>query len=236
MPSLAPLLPHLYADYTARWSGGRWEILRALAEGRNPGGQAEAAVSATLCAVDGPVGRALANIILEKAGQPASSDAEMIEPREYAGRRDGRSPDVGVRDAAANQLLLVGECKRDAHINGGLGYCPRDPGEYSNQVICYPHGCWALPGVLAGTGFLWLHPYDTLPWGDGLHEGLLDNPDWVEYAGRNPGRLRQWIDAQCAAIGRWHTAAWEDVVTQIRALREPAADVIAVVLDTWLGR
>jgi hypothetical protein len=235
MPSLDPLLPHLYAGYTNRWSDSRWEILRALAEGRNPGGQAEATVTATLCAIGGPVGHALANIILVNTGQPGNSNAEMIEPREYKDRHDRRSPDVGVYDATSNRLMLVGECKRDAHINGRLGYCPLDPDGYSNQVICYQHGCWALPDVLDGAGFLWLHPYDTLPWSDGLHEGLLDNPSWVEYA-RDPGRLRCWIDTQCTAIDRWHTATWEDMVTQIRDLREPAANVIAAVLETWLGR
>jgi hypothetical protein len=236
MPSLDPLRPHLYAGYVTRWSDGRWAILRALAEGRNPGGQAEAAVTAALCAVDGPVGRAIANIILEHAGQAAHPAAEMIKPGEYAVLRGRRSPDIGVRDAASGRLLLAGECKRYAHINGGFGYCPLDPGGYSNQVICYQHGCWAYPGALAGAGLLWLHPSDTPPWGDGLHEGLLANPNWVSYAGGDPGRLRRWIDTQHAAAGRWHTAVWEDMVPRFRDLHEPAADVVATLIGTWLGR
>ena len=177
MPSLDPLLPHLYADYTVRWSDARRALLRALAEGRNPGGPAESAVTAALCAVDGTVGHALANILLEHAGQAAHPNADMIKPGQYAEGR--RSPDVGVRDAVSGQLLLAIEGKRDAHINGGFGYCPHDPGGYSNQVICYQHGCWACPGALASAGLLWLHPSDTLPWADGLHEGLLSKQNWL---------------------------------------------------------
>jgi hypothetical protein len=234
MLSLDPLIPHLYAGYITGWSPARWAILRALAGGSNPGGQAESAVTAALCAVDGTVGHALANVILQNAGQAAHPDADMIKPGQYAAGR--RSPDIGVRDAVSGQLLLAVEGKRDAHINGGFGYCPLAPGGYSNQVICYQHGCWASPGALAGAGLLWLHPSDTRPWSDGLHEGLLGNPAWVRYAGGDPGRLRHWIDAQRAAAARWHTAAWEDMVPRIRGLHEPAADVIAVIIETWLAR
>jgi hypothetical protein len=236
MSSLDPLVPYLFAGYKARWSDGRWAILRALANGRDPGGQAETAVTAALCAVDGPVGRAIANIILEYAGQAAHPAAEMIKPGEYAVRRGRRSPDVGVRDAVSGQLLLAIEGKRYAHINGGFGYCPRDPGGYSNQVICYQHGCWAYAGAMAGAGLLWLHPSGTLPWGDGLHEGLLGNPSWVRYAGGDLGLLRRWIDTQHAAAARWHTAAWQDMVPLFRNLHEPAADVIAAIVETWLAR
>ena len=234
MPSLDPLLPHLYAGYTDRWSAARRALLRALAEGRNPGGPAESAVTAALCAVDGTVGHALANILLENAGQAAHPDADMIKPGQYAAGR--RSPDVGVRDAVSGQLLLAIEGKRDAHINGGFGYCPLDPGGYSNQVICYQHGCWACPGALASAGLLWLHPSDTLPWADGLHEGLLSKPNWVRYAGGDPGLLRHWIDTQHAAAARWRTAAWQDMVPRFRSLHEPAADVIAAIIETWLAR
>jgi hypothetical protein len=208
--------------------------LRALAGGRNPGGPAESAVTAVLCAADGTVGHALANILLENAGQPAHPAADMIKPGPYAAGR--RSPDIGVRDAVSGQLLLAVECKRDAHINGGFGYCPLDPAGYSNQVICYQHGCWACPGALDGAGLLWLHPSDKLPWGDGLHEGLLGKPNWVGYAGGDPGMLRHWIDTQHAAAARWHTAVWEDMVARSRSLHEPAADVVAAIIETWLAR
>ena len=238
MPSLDPLLPHLYAGYTANWSKQRWMILRELAEGRNPGGQAEAAVTAALCAVEGPVGHSLANVFLDISGQPANPDAEMINPREYAVRRDGRSrsPDVGVRDAAANRLLLLEECKRDAHINGYLGYCPLDPNAYSNQVICYLHGCWTPPGELNGTRFLWVHPQDTNPWSDGLNERQLDNPSWVEYVGGDPATLRRAIETQSSAVNGWRPTTWEDVGARINDLLKPAAEVIATIISTWLAR
>lgn len=142
-----------------------------------------------------------------------------------------------MRDAVSGHLLLACQGKRDAHINGGFGYCPLDPGGYSNQVICYQHRCWACPGALAGAGLLWLHPSGTLPWwGDGLHEGLLGKPDWVRYAGGDPGLLRQRISAQHAAAARSRTVAWQDLVPLLRNLPEPAADVIAAIIETWLAR
>ena len=160
----------------------------------------------------------------------------MINPSEYAVRTDGRSrsPDVGVRDTA-NRLLLLVECKRDAHINGYLGYCPLGPNAYSNQVICYPHGCWALPSSLNGTSFLWVHPQDTIPWSDGLNERQLENLSWVDYVGGDPATLRRAIKTQSTAVSRWRTDTWEDVVIRINDLREPAAQVIATIISTWLA-
>jgi hypothetical protein len=237
MSSLDSLLPHLYDGYTANWSDTRWMILRELAKGQNPGGQAEAAVTAALCATDGHIGHSLANIFLDISGQPTNPNAEMIEPKEYAVPTDGRSrsPDVAVCDPA-KQLLLLAEGKRDAHINGHLGYCPLDPDGYSNQVICYLHGCWAPPDALDGTSFLWVHPYDTTPWSDGLNERQLDNPSWVEYVGGDAAILRRAIETQGTAINRWRTATWEDMAARIYDLREPAAEVIATIISTWLAR
>jgi hypothetical protein len=238
MPSLDPLRPHLYQRYTADWTDARWTILRELAGGRNPGGQAEAAVTAALCAIDGPVGHKLAKILLDIAGQPANTDAEMIDPRQYAAPVNGRSlcPDVGVRGTATERLLVLVECKRDAHINGYCGYCPLDPDEYSSQVICYPHGCWALPGALEGTACLWVHPRDTMAWNDCWNERHLNRPRWIEFADGDPAKIRHWIEIEGTATNRWRTATWEDLVARIYDLHEPAADVIAAIIRTWLAR
>jgi hypothetical protein len=237
MPSLDPLLPHLYGGYTANWSSERWRILRELAEGRNPGGQAETGVTAALCATGGPVGHKLAGIFLGISGQPANPNAEMIDPSEYAVRQDRRLhyPDAGVRDSATNRPLLLVECKRDAHINGYPGYCLCDPDVYSNQVICYPHGCWTSPGTLDRTGFLWVHPRDTRPWRDGINERQLGKPNWIEYLGSDQA-IQHVIETQGTAIKQWRTATWEDIVARIHSLREPAAEVIATIINTWLAR
>lgn len=236
MPSLDPLIPHLYSDYVANWSDGRWKILCDLAAGHNPGGQAEAAVTAALCAIDGPLGRNLARIFLDISGQPANRDAEMIEPREYA-LRSAHAPDVGVRDAATSRVLLLAECKRDALINGYRGYCPLSPpGEYSSQVICYPHGCWAASGVLDATAFLWVHPRDTMPWSSCWNESHLNEPGWIEYADGDPARIQHWIDTEGKAASQWRTATWENLEARILDLHDPATDVLATVIRTWLAR
>jgi hypothetical protein len=130
----------------------------------------------------------------------------------------------------------VAEGKRDANINGYLGYCPQDSAEYSNQVICYPHGCWALPGALEGAGFLWLYPQDTKLWKGAWNEGHLDVPRWIERAGRDLELLRHWIDTERAATGQWRTATWEDLVAQVSDLQDAAAKVIAKIISTWLAR
>jgi hypothetical protein len=236
MPCLGPLCPHLFSNYTANWSDDRRKILRELAEGRNPGGHLEPAVTAVLCAIDGPLGHKLANIFLALSGQPANPDAEMIEPREYA-LNSVHSPDIGVRDHAARRVLLLVECKRDARINGYRGYCPLDPpGEYSSQVICYPHGCWATPGALDGAGFLWVHPRDTMPWSSCWNESHLLDPGWIKYADGDPARIQHWIDTERTAASQWRTATWEDVADRILDLHDPAAKVLATIINTWLDR
>ena len=233
MTSLDPLLPYLYDGYTDTWTPAQWAILRALAEGCNPGGRAEPAVTKMLCAVGGPIGHSLANIFLDTAGRPASPNAEMVDLDIQIARSSRRVPDIGIRDAVADQLLLVAEGKRDAHIN--VGKCGLDPDGSGSQVICYLHGCWTSPDALKGAAFLWLHPSDIDPWKECWHDMHLDNPTYVERAGGQE-RLRRWIDTERAATRQWRTATWEDLVARVRDLREPAADVIAAIIGTWLGR
>jgi hypothetical protein len=234
---LDPLLPHLYEGYIVTWTQNQWRILRTLAKGDRckPRDQIEHAVTKMLCAVGGPVGHNLANIFLEAAERPKCQNAEMIDLEIQVALQDRRSPDIGVRDSVTDKLLLVAEGKRDANINGDFGYCPNASGEYSSQVICYRHECWVSPGALDDAGFLWLHPQGTSLWKGGWRERHIDNPDYVERAG-SPERLRRWIDDELTATTQWKTATWEDLVAQVRDLRESPADVIANIISAWLSQ
>ena len=233
MSSLDPLRPHLWPGYTFYWKESQWQTLEALSDRCNPGGYAERAVTKMLCAVDGALGRSLARIFLDLRGLPVNANAEMIDPKDYADPPGSHAPDVAVRDAAANKLLLAVEGKRDARINFAER-CPRDT-EACNQVICYPRDCWTSPATLKGTSFLWLHPQDINPWASGWHEGHLGNKEHEESAG-GPDRLRRLVDNQRAAIAMWRTATWEDLVTRVQALQDRAADVIATIISTWTCR
>lgn len=231
MSSLDSLRPHLWPGYTVRWTENQWQLLEALAQGDNPGGHAERAVTQMLCAVDGPLGRSLAALFLDLCGLPVNDYAEMIDPADCASQSRSRAPDAAVRDAVTGKLLLVIEGKRDAWINF-TSSCPHRI-EDCNQVICYPSGCWAPPGALEEAGFLWVHPQDTDPWATAWHEGYLGNQRYEESEG--PDRLRRLVGAHQDASALWRTVAWEDLVMRVRQLQDPA-DVIAMIISTWMGR
>jgi hypothetical protein len=234
MSSLDPLRPHLWPGYTAHWTETQWLILEALSDRRNPGGQVERAVTKMLCAVDGPLGRTLARIFTGLRGLPVNENAEMIDPNHYADPPGNHAPDMAVRDAAWDRLLLVVEGKKGAKINFAEKSCPRGI-EACNQVICYPSNCWTSPATLTGTRFLWLHPQDTNPWASGWHEGHLGNRRHEESVG-GPEQLRRLVDNQRVAIDLWDTATWEDLVKRVQALHDPAAGVIATIISTWIER
>ncbi len=230
MSSLDPLRPHLWPGYTAYWTENQWQTLEALSQGRDPGGQAEPAVTKMLCAVDGPLGRNIARIFLDLRGLPVNEYAEMIDPKHYSARPGSHAPDVAVRDAAVDKLLLVVEGKRNAKINFAKN-CPNDI-EECNQVICYPRDCWTSPVALKGASFLWLHPQGTDPWKSAWHEGLLGNPRYEQ-----SDQLRRLVDNHRAAIALWHTVTWQDLVTQVQALKgflQEPADVIVKIITTWI--
>lgn len=61
-------------------------------------------------------------------------------------------------DGALHEPVIAVEAKFSAMVNGRYGYCPDLPAlDYSNQIICYPHGCVnERVSVERGVKFVWL--------------------------------------------------------------------------------
>jgi hypothetical protein len=224
---LEPLLQHMYPGFDDE----RWEKLLCLVNGSSVKGQLESAITETMCALHGPLGRSLANIFLEIYGEDHCEHAEMIGPWCFAYNKN-RSPDIGVYDASNGRTLLLAECKGGASIN--YGRCPRDYSLWSSQIICYPHGCWAYQGKVNAAKFLWIYPDGANPWKGGWDERHRNIPKYLRDAG-NQETLDRWIDSELEARNSWHTATWDDVAVRIRSLDNKAAEVLARIIENWLA-
>jgi hypothetical protein len=81
------------------------------------------------------------------------------------------------------QAVVAIEAKFTANVNARDGYCPDSPDSYSNQIICYVHGCMHPP-FDSGVKFVWLGlPLNTGGplWGrKGINQSTLVN--WPELA------------------------------------------------------
>jgi hypothetical protein len=64
----------------------------------------------------------------------------------------------------------------------------------------------------------------------------LFKPKKRGFLGKADARCPGLVDNQRAAIALWRTATWEDLVTRVQALQDPAAYVIATTISTWTCR
>lgn len=110
--------------------------------------------------------------------------------------------------------VIAIEAKFNAYLNGHRNYCRKaEPGfVYSNQAICYPHGC--LHDDLSGAvAFIWLAKPNKRPdlgaFGiKGLHKGDLLRDEAYYGDGLKPQQ-----DAEAA----WHFATWDALEQRIAA-------------------
>lgn len=126
-------------------------------------------------------------------------------------RRRRRSADLivvsGDEETGIVPVLIV-EAKYSADVNGRWGYCPADSSIYSNQAMCYSHGCLYEAG---GYRLVWLghaeHQSVEFPWGNGgLTTWHRDHPSYATA-----------YDAQSAAAADWYRATWEGLAAAIEA-------------------
>lgn len=231
------LATHLYRPYTKRWPPNRREILRQLTAGEPASGRVEEAVTHMLCALDNDAGNELANLLLELTGQPHSDRAVMVDLDwwpELRAPRDRRVPDLGVKDLATGKLLVAGECKRSAAVNGGLGYCRNDLSAYSNQIICYAHKCWASGDDMENTKFIWIHPSGSSP----TRSAIRADDAWYGWA-RQYDLPKEVIEtavaAQEAALrSTWTLATWETICAALNSSKHPASRAAASIVSTWV--
>ncbi|ACL42408.1 hypothetical protein Achl_4457 (plasmid) [Pseudarthrobacter chlorophenolicus A6] len=165
---------------------------------------------------DGPLEKAIVGALCDAAGIPgtARDGIRLLSGSEFrvdSGAKDRRTIDIiGARrlDEAVTvkawHPVFATEAKYDAWVNGGHGYCKAAKESYSNQAICYLHGC-----IDARLGedvkFIWLgnataHP-EFGPWGrKGIHEGDF------KWAG-----LEEAFRLQEIAKERWSSLTWAEV-------------------------
>lgn len=190
-------------------------------------GQAVESQSTTFMTMaDGPLEKALIGAICDAAGVPDRDGIRLLSGTEFRHDSDAtdrrtidmvcarRINDQSARGSLAWQPVVATEAKYGAWVNGGHGYCAKFPEAYSNQVICYLHGC--IDARLdENVKFVWLgnataYP-DLGPWGrKGIHEGDF------EYAG-----LEEAFGRQLEAKDVWKSMTWPDLGRAIKEALEP---------------
>lgn len=233
------LKPLLYQGYTDHWSASRWHrIERALRKSWRAERSAnvyEADITAVLSALNEPLEAVFVRLLCDVAGITYNQQMRLFTTAEFLndvdGKRGKHRPDFIIGHVVAGFIKpdVVVEVKGRAWVNGGVGYCPDAPEIYSNQALCYLHGCWTTYD-LTGVEFCWIGLRSTVedlasefPWG---RRGVnaTDNPDCYGDA----------YDRQRVAAARWHRLALEDVS---RAL-QPAGPgkIVADLIDAWVDQ
>jgi hypothetical protein len=158
--------------------------------------------------LDGMAEAAFIRVLCDRAGVGYEPAFRVISGREFRRDTQGvnrREVDLVVVDTGApgRKPVIAVEAKFDASVNGGRTYCAApEHASYSNQIICYPHGC-VHPDLAAPTvRFVWLglgrdsgRPMSRFP-------GAITDRDTDLPAERA---------LQDRAETQWTRASWEDV-------------------------
>ena len=177
----------------------------------------EAEVTTFLTMSDGLFERAVIGMLCDAAGIQDRTSLRLLSGTEFrldSEITDRRSIDMVIasriqegqasRGSLAWHPIAGVEAKYDAWVNGAHGYCNQFPDTYSNQAICYLHGCIdERLDIAKGVKFIWLsnapkHP-EYGPWDrKGIHEGDFG------VAG-----LEEAYAKQAEAKDKWTAVTWE---------------------------
>ena len=231
----------LFDGYTRTWSESRYAKI-------NSGAPNEPDISAIIAALINEPGRAATDYLCEAGGHRPdrhaydyylTNDADDFV-RKHLRRRnttDDRNtrirPDIFVSRCPAgtesSELVVAIELKGSAWVN--YIHCPTGAHpEYSNQLVCYPQGCW-LEDPLAHPhlSYVWLAP----------ERKLTDVAIEARALSNDPARLAR-LNATWPAYQRqvealatmWHRAALEGLVEKL----QPSAPGLARVVGDWANR
>lgn len=146
--------------------------------------------------------------------------------RESPGSDARRAIDLVVIDTAEERKSTIAvEAKFDALVNGRFAYYREAPGEYSNQVICYTHGC-TNARLDASVKFLWLGlglGKDGSPWG---RKGVNED---------DASHLAHALAEQEKARPLWHPIAWTQLWTSVASVCSEYEEVVGEALLRALG-
>jgi hypothetical protein len=112
--------------------------------------------------LDGMAEGAFVHLVCARAGVEYQPSFRVISGREFRLDTHGENPrevDLVVvdTDKPGRKPVVAIEAKFDATVNGSRKYCG-DPkhASYSNQIICYPHGCVHPDLTTPEVRFVWL--------------------------------------------------------------------------------
>ena len=266
---LVPLMSALCPDYTQHWSQAMKLQLRNTL---TPGAPGPFAVETTITQLLESLSDAESAVVdriwaasstAAPGSDPVPAGARLYRLQDFLSRgtwsRPGdRSslklpdfivahPDLGDDSEPTKQRLIPDvavEFKGSAKVNGRYGYCPDDVTglNYSNQPICYAHGCWAnLTDAdnrrdFARMRFVWIGPDVQVgsqngPWGTA---GLSER-DRGNYSSPAGVAIDPAIDLQNAAAKKWHGLGLSQLESTIRAVPGGSSHV-ADAISAWRAR
>lgn len=173
-------------------------------------------VTQFIALLDGNVERAVIELFCEVSGVTYTSRLRLENGSDFradSGQVDTRAMDLVVyqRKEGSTEVVpvIAIEAKFGAYVNARWGYCPRDPEAYSNQVICYVHGC-LNPLLDEKVKFVWLGLVTAgSPWGNkGINE--RDLIGWP--------LLASAYEAQQGAEEKWHSVVWPQLYERVAVL------------------
>lgn len=166
----------------------------------------EPMVTGFMCNLGGEIEQSLIRLLCSETTVTPRTTFRIISGTDYnqrTGNRDRRSIDLVIIDTAAGDAAqLIVEAKFTAQINGRLGYCPlpQNAGRYSNQFVCYAHGCIhptfgdAQDG---GVPRVWLGPArgdGLMPWrGGGVSVADRSDRDFAYFVRAVDATAPSWI-------------------------------------------
>lgn len=231
----------LFDGYTRSWSEPRHaKILQ--------GTPTEPDISAIISALIDDAGRAATDFLCAAGGHRPDRDGYdyyLVRDTDPSLKKhlrrlrvtDGRStsirPDIFIcrhrKESESSEIVVATELKGGAWVN--YIDCPTGAHpEYSNQLVCYPYGCWLKnPADHPDLAYVWLAP----------KRKLTDVAIEARALSSDPARLAR-LDATMPAYQRqvdalatqWHRAAVEDLVEALR----PSAPSISRLIGEWAVR
>ncbi len=201
----------------------------------------EADITAMLSLLDGDAQQAVVQVLCEAAGVPYRPGLFLVEGSDFrryhpVAHADRRNIDLVVIDKDWAPIIAI-EAKFNAACNGRTNYCSDAHAGWSNQLVCYLHGCThpALD-IKNKVKFLWLS-LDGEVGTELTHvRGAVTPRDAVRYPW-NKKILEEALERQTAAMPQWRTVSWAALYDSLRShVPEHAEALIGLLTPVQMKR
>ncbi|MGW8431164.1 hypothetical protein ACWGJ9_08570 [Curtobacterium citreum] len=200
----------------------------------------ESDITLMLSLLDGPAQLAVIQAFCVAAGEPYREGLSLVEGSDFrrwhsTAHADRRNIDLVIIDTDWNPVIAI-EAKFEAACNGRTGYCSDKHAGWSNQLVCYLHGC-AHPAldVSEGVKFLWLSPADEVGTVLSHVRGAVTAQNIRQYP-RNAANLRKALERQTEAMAQWRTVSWASLYAALRQQVPAHADALIELLHPVVKR